>query len=140
VPPDGGDGLLERLARDGEVCLQRFLPDIAAAGEFSAVFLGGRFSHAVAKTVAVGGWVAHEHFGGQNRPHLASRAERRWADAVEERLRARFGVLPYVRIDGIRDGAGELLLLECELVAPRLFLLEGNAFGRYADVLVASCG
>jgi hypothetical protein len=29
-----------------------------------------------------------------------------------------------------------LLLLECELVIPRLFLSEGEAFGRYADVLV----
>ncbi|MEA5443676.1 hypothetical protein [Cyanobium gracile] len=130
------DGWLERLAQDGEVCLQRFLPEICRAGEFSAVFLGGRFSHAVAKSVAAGGWIAHEGFGGRNRLRQASAAERRWAAAVEERLRRRFGVLPYARIDGIRDGDGELLLLECELVIPRLFLSEGEAFGRYADVLV----
>ena len=130
------DGWLARLAQAGEVCLQQFLPEICRAGEFSAVFLGGRFSHAVAKTVAAGGWIAHEGFGGRNRLWEASEAERRWAGAVEARLRRRFGVLPYARIDGIRDGAGELLLLECELVIPRLFLSEGEAFGRYADVLV----
>ncbi len=130
------DAWLARLARDGEVCLQQFLPAICRAGEFSAVFLGGRFSHAVAKTVAPGGWIAHEGFGGRNRLWQASAAERRWAAAVEERLRRRFGVLPYARIDGIRDGDGELLLLECELVIPRLFLSDGEAFGRYADVLV----
>ena len=130
------DGWLARLAQAGEVCLQQFLPEICRAGEFSAVFLGGRFSHAVAKTVAAGGWIAHEGFGGRNRLWEASETERRWAGAVEERLRRRFGVLPYARIDGIRDGVGELLLLECELVIPRLFLSEGEAFGRYADVLV----
>jgi hypothetical protein len=130
------DAWLARLAQDGEVCVQRFLPGICRAGEFSAVFLGGRFSHAVAKSVAAGGWIAHEGFGGRNRPRQASAAERRWAAAVEERLRQRFGVLPYARIDGIRDEGGELLLLECELVIPRLFLSEGEAFGRYAEVLV----
>ena len=130
------DAWLARLAQDGEVCVQRFLPGICRAWEFSAVFLGGEFSHAVAKSVAAGGWIAHEGFGGRNRLRQASAAERRWAAAVEERLRQRFGVLPYARIDGIRDEAGELLLLECELVIPRLFLSEGEAFGRYADVLV----
>jgi hypothetical protein len=130
------DGWLERLAQDGAVCVQRFLPAICGAGEFSAVFLGGRFSHAVAKSVAAGGWIAHEGFGGRNRLWQASAVERGWAAGVEERLRRRFGVLPYARIDGIRDRDGELLLLECELVIPRLFLSEGEAFGRYADVLV----
>lgn len=130
------DAWLAGLALDGEVCVQRFLPGICRAGEFSAVFLGGEFSHAVAKSVAAGGWIAHEGFGGRNRLRQASAAERCWAVAVEERLRRRFGVLPYARIDGIRNEGGELLLLECELVIPRLFLREGEAFGRYADVLV----
>ncbi|MDM7952325.1 MAG: hypothetical protein QUV07_03785 [Cyanobium sp. CZS 25K] len=138
TPGDGddADGWLARLTQEGEVCVQRFLPAICRAGEFSAVFLGGRFSHAVEKTVAAGGWIAHERFGGSNRARQASAEERRWAAAVEERLRRRFGVLPYARIDGIRDEGGALLLLECELVIPRLFLSEGQAFGRYVDVLV----
>lgn len=136
VDAGDGDGWLARLAQDGEVCVQRFLPAICRAGEFSAVFLGGHFSHAVAKNVAAGGWIAHEGFGGRNRLREASAAERRWACAVEERLRRRFGVLPYARIDGIPDAGGELLLLECELVIPRLFLSDGEAFGRYAEVLV----
>ncbi len=130
------DGWLAALTRDQEVCLQQYLPAVCRDGEFSAVMLGGRFSHAVAKTVAAGGWIAHERFGGANTPREASEAERQWAAAIEERLRRRFGVLPYARIDGLRDGAGELLLLECELVIPRLFLGEGEAFDRYADVLL----
>ena len=113
VGSDAVDGWLAALARDGVVCLQPFLPAVCQDGEFSAVMLGGRFSHAVAKTVAAGGWIAHERFGGANTPREASAAERQWAAAIEQRLRRRFGVLPYARIDGIRDGAGELLLLEC---------------------------
>lgn len=134
------DGWLARLTLEGEVCLQRFLPAVCREGEFSAVVLGGRFSHAVAKTVAAGGWIAHERFGGTNTLRQASAAERRWAAAIEGHLRRRFGVLPYARIDGIRDGAGDLLLLECELVIPRLFLTEGEAFDRYAEVLLGSAG
>jgi hypothetical protein len=134
------DGWLARLTLGGEVCLQRFLPAVCREGEFSAVVLGGCFSHAVAKTVAAGGWIAHERFGGTNTPRQASGAERRWAAAIEAHLRRRFGVLPYARIDGLRDGAGDLLLLECELVIPRLFLTEGKAFDRYADVLLGSAG
>jgi glutathione synthase/RimK-type ligase-like ATP-grasp enzyme len=130
------DGWLAGLTRLGEVCLQPFLPAVCREGEFSAVMLGGRFSHAVAKTVAAGGWIAHERFGGTNTLRQASAAERRWATAIEGRLRRRFGVLPYARIDGIRDRAGDLLLLECELVIPRLFLAEGEAFDRYAEVLL----
>lgn len=131
-----GDRLLTRLARDGPVCMQLFLPAIHAEGEIGAVFLGGRFSHAVVKTVADGGWIAHERFGGRNRLHRASAEERGWAEAVYQRLGRRFGVLPYARIDGIRDGHGELRLLECELVVPRLFLTEADAFGRYADAVM----
>lgn len=130
------DGWLAGLTRDGEVCLQPFLSAVCRDGEFSAVMLGGRFSHAVAKTVAAGGWIAHERFGGCNTPCQASAAERQWAAAIEAHLRRRFGVLPYARIDGLRDGAGELLLLECELVIPRLFLGEAAAFDRYAEALL----
>ncbi len=134
--PGEVDSWLAGLTRDGEVCVQRFLPDICRDGEFSAVMLGGRFSHAVAKTVAAGGWIAHESFGGTNVPRQAEASERQWAAAIEERLRRRFGVLPYARIDGIRDGTGDLQLLECELVIPRLFLNEGGAFDRYAEALL----
>ncbi len=130
------DGWLAALTRDGEVCLQPFLPAVCRDGEFSAVMLGGRFSHAVAKTVAAGGWIAHEGFGGTNTQREASATERQWAASIEAHLRRRFGVLPYARIDGIRDGAGDLLLLECELVIPRLFLAEGEAFDRYAEALL----
>lgn len=65
------DGWLASLTRGGEVCLQPFLPGVCMDGEFSAVMLGGRFSHAVAKTVAAGGWIAHERFGGANTPREA---------------------------------------------------------------------
>ncbi len=131
-----GDELLQAMARQGEVCLQRFLPAILEAGEFSAVFIDGCFSHAVRKQVAEGAWIAHEHFGGRNLACRASAAERQWADGVHTLLQQRFGTLLYARIDGIRDEQGVLRLLECELVIPRLFLQQGEAFGRYADALV----
>jgi len=131
-----GDDLLQRLSRESEVCVQRFLPSILEAGEFSAVFIDGDFSHAVRKRVAAGAWIAHEHFGGRNLACRASTAERQWADGVHTLLQRRFGSLLYSRIDGIRDAQGELRLLECELVIPRLFLQQGKAFGRYADALV----
>lgn len=119
------------------MCVQRFLPEIFSDGELSFVFLGGRFSHAVRKTVGdEGGWWAHERIGGRNFPLIPDDADLAWAESVNHLLEERYGTLWFGRVDGIRDDNGVLRLLECELAIPRLLLPEGRAFDRYADVIV----
>jgi hypothetical protein len=101
------------------------------------VFLGGAFSHAIRKTVAPGGWLAHEFYGGRNAACAVDAAAVAWAEQVYAAIVQRFGELHYGRVDAIPEGR-QWLLLECELVVPRLFLREGRAVEQYASVLAAA--
>jgi glutathione synthase/RimK-type ligase-like ATP-grasp enzyme len=114
------------------VSVQPFVDEITTRGETSFVFIGGTFSHAIAKTVAENGWIAHESFGGVNTRTDAAPAQVAWAEELYGLLCSWFGQLRYARIDTLPAPHGGLQLLECELVAPRLFLREGDALDRYA--------
>ncbi|WP_256107880.1 RimK family alpha-L-glutamate ligase [Streptomyces sp. ODS05-4] len=141
-PGDGTDSLPERAFRElvarGNLCVQPFVPSIRSAGELSFVYLGGRLSHVVRKKVALDNWIAHESFGGTNTAVPCEREQADWADSVHALLEKQYGRLTYARIDSLPADDGGLQLLECELVAPRLFLAEGDAFGRYTAVLKAA--
>ncbi|MFZ2168384.1 MAG: hypothetical protein WAW61_01975 [Methylococcaceae bacterium] len=119
------------LLKSHDVCFQKFMPGILSRGELSFVFIDGEFSHAVQKTVAGNNWLAHEFFGGKNEYYQAAAAEINWAEDIFARLSYKYGDFLYARIDSISDGQ-KLRLLECELVVPRLFLREGQAFDKYA--------
>lgn len=123
-----------KLLESRDVCVQQFMPEILTRGELSFVFIDGKFSHAVQKTVAKNNWLAHEFFGGKNEYYTAAFAEIRWAEDIYTRLSCKYGNCLYARIDGIPDGQ-KLRLLECEAVVPRLFLREGQAFEKYATAI-----
>jgi hypothetical protein len=108
------DGLLAA----GDVMVQPFVAEVAGPGEWSLVFLGGRFSHAVLKRPAAGDYRVQWEFGGSAAsavpgPRLVADAERALAAAPAAAL--------YARVDGVeRDG--RLVLTELELIEPHLFL------------------
>lgn len=129
-----GERFLRFVYRRQAIGVQPYLKQIETGGETSLVFLGGRFSHAVRKTPAPGGWLAHEFYGGRNACCAVADSEIAWAEAIQELLVNRYGRLQYARIDVLAVG-GDPALLECELAVPRLFLREGGAAGRYAEVL-----
>jgi glutathione synthase/RimK-type ligase-like ATP-grasp enzyme len=114
------------------VSVQPFVSEITTSGETSFVFLDGTFSHAIAKSVAENGWIAHQSFGGVNTHIEAAPAQVGWAEELHGLLCSWFGQLLYARIDTLPAPDGGLQVLECELVAPRLFLREGGALDRYA--------
>lgn len=123
-------------AENDSVIVQKFMPKILTQGEVSFVFIDGVFSHAVKKIVADGGWVAHELFGGKNIMTQVSQQDELWATKVYEKITDLYGELLYGRVDAIADEQGNLKLLECELIVPRLFLNEGRAVDRYADAIL----
>jgi glutathione synthase/RimK-type ligase-like ATP-grasp enzyme len=130
------DVLARQLLETRDLFVQPFLPSVLDYGEVSGVYLGGTLSHAVRKTVGkTGGWWAHERLGGLNYPLKASDHQLTWMQRVYEALERRYGRLWFGRIDAIHDETGSMRLLECELAIPRLLLPEGQAFGRYADVI-----
>jgi hypothetical protein len=127
---------VRELLTTHDLFAQRFLPSVLDQGELSLVFLGGRYSHAVRKTVGhAGGWWAHERHGGINHRVNPTDEEQTWGHKVYQAIERSYGSLLFGRVDGIRDENGNLQLLECELAIPRLLLPEGQAFGRYADVI-----
>ena len=113
----GQAALDEVLAHSGAM-VQPYLPEIAAEGEWSFIFIGGEFSHAVLKTPRPGDFRVQEDHGG--------RTERREPPpglVTQAREAVIAGPVPslYARVDGVRRGA-ELLVVELELIEPSLYL------------------
>ncbi len=114
----GGQKALDEVLGRCDAMIQPFLAEIAAEGEWSFVFLGGEFSHAVLKTPARGDFRVQEEHGGSTRraeppPELLAQAR----DAAT----AAPGPWLYARVDGV-DRGGELVVIELELIEPHLYL------------------
>lgn len=117
-----------------DVCVQQFMPEILSRGELSFVFIDNEFSHAIRKTVAPDNWLAHEFYGGKNEYYQATAKEISWAEQIFKTLSQKYGDFLYARIDAIPYNH-RLLLLECELMVPRLFLIEGHALESYVQAM-----
>ena len=116
----------------GEAMLQRFVPQIEKEGEWSLVFLGGEYSHAMLKRPAPGDFRVQEEFGGSS---AAADAPEELRESAARVLAAVDGPWLYARVDGVRADGG-LLLMELEMLEPLLFLGEHpRAPGRFADAI-----
>ncbi|HEV7759832.1 MAG TPA: hypothetical protein VGO78_12615 [Acidimicrobiales bacterium] len=125
-----------RLASDGDVLVQPFLPEVTA-GETSLLYFGGRLSHAVRKVPAAGDYRVQQFLGGTVHPHVATDAERALA---EQTLAAAPAATAYARIDLIAGPEGPLVM-EAELIEPELFLPhDPPSVHRFARVLAERAG
>lgn len=126
---------LDGLLAAGDVMVQPLVAEVAERGEWSIVFLGGRFSHAVLKRPAAGDYRVQWEFGGSAvsalpGAHLVAAAERALAAATAQAL--------YARVDGVERG-GRLVLTELELIEPHLFFAwSAPAAARLAAALRAA--
>ena len=119
---------------EGEVLVQPFVPEIETAGEWSLMFLGGTFSHAVRKRPVAGDFRVQSEYGGSA---VAERAPAAVIGAAQLVLAAVEGPWLYARIDGVETREG-FLLMELEMLEPLLFLGRDRAApDRFADALVA---
>jgi hypothetical protein len=113
--------------------VQPFLPEICDRGEWSLVYLDGRYSHAVHKLPAAGNILVQAEQGGSLRFDDPPSAARTLTDLVVDRCHAAISktrpnakllqdAFPplYLRIDVIETAAGTVLS-ECEGVEPELF-------------------
>jgi glutathione synthase/RimK-type ligase-like ATP-grasp enzyme len=122
----------EHLIAAGDLLVQRFVPEIVTPGEWSFVFLGEAYSHAVLKRPAAGDFRVQEEYGGR----IAGGAPSAALVAQAERIAA---WIPrpwlYARIDVV-EIAGTLNVMEVELIEPALFLGSNpSAPARFADVV-----
>lgn len=115
--------------------IQPFLPAILEEGEFTFVFVDGRFSHGVNKRAAQGEYRIQSLFGGREAGYDPTPDDLARAEAVMAALP--FTELLYARIDMVRLPGGELAVMEAELIEPYLYPEQGPDLGeRLADALV----
>jgi len=129
-----GDSYHEVLAT-GPAMVQPFLEEIRTEGEWSLVFIGGLYSHAVLKRPAPGGFLVQDEFGGSSTP---ADPPPRLVDDAALALAAAPGASLYARVDGVRRG-DRLVLLELELLEPDLFFRTArDSADRFAEALLAA--
>ena len=116
----------------GPAMVQQFVPEILRAGEWSLVFIAGKYSHSVIKRPAPGDFRVQLEYGGDAvtaEPAASTVAAGACLlDALPERPL-------YARVDGI-ECDGRFVLMEVELIEPVLFLGIGNASDRFAEEIV----
>ncbi|MFL5536500.1 MAG: RimK family alpha-L-glutamate ligase [Gemmatimonadales bacterium] len=122
----------DALAAAGDVMVQPFIRSLMEEGEWSFVFLGGEFSHAVLKRAAPGDFRIQSNFGGT----VARRApEEDWVREARAVLEPVTEPWLYARVDGcIVDG--RFVLMELEMLEPDLFFnLAPEAAARFVTSL-----
>ncbi|MCC6475513.1 hypothetical protein IT157_00545 [bacterium] len=127
---------LEQVAREKDLMLQEYMPEIESPGEYSLIFFRNEFSHAVLKTPAQGDFRVQPRYGGQQEAVQISEKLMTQAKWILEQIP--FVKRPlYARVDGIvRDS--EFILMELELIEPYLFLEFGeNSAARFASKLTS---
>lgn len=105
---------------DTALMLQPFMPAIQSEGEWSLLFYGGQFSHAVLKTPKAGDFRSQPDYDA----HLRSLPVPPEAlELAHEALDYAGGhSLLYARVDMVRNAQGLPCLMELELIEPDLYL------------------
>jgi hypothetical protein len=123
-----GQTLLDTLLAERDMMIQPFLTSVTTTGERSLVYFDGALSHTFLRSSALGKGNA----GGKGL--IANDAEE--AAFAGRVMRAVNGETLYARVDITRDDAGDLCLMELELVEPWLGLdLAPEAPARFAATI-----
>ena len=115
-----------RVVEDRQSCLsardvlvQPFVDEVVRDGEWSLLFFGGEYSHAVLKRAKAGDFRVQNDFGGTFETRQPSAAILEGA----KRMLAAAPPTLYARVDGVVIGE-VFTLMELELIEPVLFLAE----------------
>lgn len=99
--------------------IQAFLPSVQSEGEYSFLYFGGKFSHAVLKKPKSGDYRIQSIYGGSEEAYTPTTQERETTRNILNNLD--FTPL-YARIDLLRGQDGGLKLIEMEMIEPYLYL------------------
>lgn len=135
------DRAVAKLPQHLTYLVQPFVPEVAQEGEWSLLFFGSAYSHAVCKRPANDDYRVQREFGGSvdiiAAPPEALAAARHALAAVATMSEQRdFGRISYARIDGVRS-AGQFLIMEVELIEPFLFLCDVPEASRTFATVIA---
>jgi len=99
--------------------VQPFLSSVTEEGEYSFLYFGGAFSHALQKKPQSGDYRVQSIYGGLEFSYTPTQEERNQARRILDTLD--FTPL-YARVDLLRGNDGRLLLIELEMIEPYLYL------------------
>ena len=102
----------------GPAMVQQYVAAIEIAGEWSLVYINGKFSHAVMKKPREGDFRVQTSFGGTVQVAQPSRELLEFAETVLNRLA---WPAMFARVDVVADCAS-IQLMELEVIEPELFL------------------
>ncbi|MCP3912870.1 MAG: hypothetical protein GY713_18185 [Actinomycetia bacterium] len=123
----GAQTHLEMLNDLGDALMQPFMPGL----ETSLIWMGGEFSHAVAKPTPPGEFRAQVHLGARVEATEASTEQIELGRSALETVGSE---LLYACVDLV-DSGGVPTIMELELIEPSLFLAATGTVGRFAEVL-----
>ncbi len=112
-----GQRKLDELLKTADCMIQPLMNSIRTQGEYSLVFIGGTYSHAVLKTPRNGEFRSNFQFGSKESLITPDTQFIRSATAILSQLKEK---TLYARVDGITDNDG-FILMELELIEPHLF-------------------
>ncbi len=115
---DISESRLNNLLPHHDMLLQPYLHEVEREGEWSFIFFGGVFSHAVLKRARPGDFRVQDDHGGTVHTEPPPPGLLAQARAVQQRVTKPH---TYARVDGI-EVEGKLMLMELELIEPELFL------------------
>jgi glutathione synthase/RimK-type ligase-like ATP-grasp enzyme len=125
---------MKKLLESSDVLVQEYAPEVGTLGEWSLIFIDGKYSHSVLKKPAPGDFRVQSALGGTVHPRTPE------ADIIGQAARIANGIpVPwlYARVDGLERG-GRFILMELELIEPVLFLAyDGLASGRLAEAILS---
>jgi glutathione synthase/RimK-type ligase-like ATP-grasp enzyme len=132
---------LAQLPPQLDYLVQPFVAEIVSDGEWSLLYFGGEFSHAVIKRPASGDYRVQSEYGGSIEPIPPSDATLAAAErALAVVATIGHGDQGYVRVDGVIC-AGQFLIMELEMIEPFLFLAgQPQTAERFARQLVSQLG
>lgn len=109
---------LQPLMREEDFMLQPFQYSVADEGEWSLIFIGDQFSHAVLKKARPGDFRVQDDFGGTVHEYQPTPLQIDFAASVIDACPEK---PVYARVDVVRDNEGALAVSELELIEPELW-------------------
>jgi len=123
---------INQVLQSRTMLMQEFVSEILTEGEWSLMYFGGEYSHAVRKLAKAGDFRVQSDFGGSHRLETPGMSVRKVAQQVVDRFGAE---TLYARID-IVEATRSPLIMEVELIDPELFLtVEPSGAERFANAL-----
>lgn len=112
---------LDKLLLKQTMMLQPYIKSVETVGETSAIYLSGKYSHAVRKIPVTGDYRVQDSFGATDINHELSTTEMALAEQCLQHLQNKFDQLLYARFDFLHGENGCVYINEVELIEPSLF-------------------